>query len=344
MKIKNIIYYCAKFAGLFFLARLRHRSGARILCYHGFSIDDEHHFRPRLFVTADLFERRLEQIAHLGFKVVSLDTLVAEMEAGTLAPNSLVITVDDGLQGVENIAAPLLKKYGFDWTLYLTTYYCEKQTQILNLAVQYFCWKTRKKFSEVSRQMATFGCASSVTSELNSETVVNELVYYGQSLPSDEARQEFLRELAQILEVDQVACEQKRMFNLINAESVRKLHDQHVHIELHTHRHRPVSELSEKKLAMEIAENKVSIEKMCGAKAMHFCYPSGTFEEHQKNWLAKLEVTSATTCVPGLNYPGQSLFSLNRFLDSQLIPDIVFEAELSGFADIVRHIRPRIGR
>ena len=78
----------------------------------------------------------------MGFSVISLDKAVSMLESDVVPENSIVITVDDGWRGVESIAWPLLKEYKFDWTLYLTTYYAEKQTQVMNVAIQYLCWKT----------------------------------------------------------------------------------------------------------------------------------------------------------------------------------------------------------
>ena len=141
-KVKLIILFIAKYCGLFLLARLMTSHGLRIICYHGFSTSDEHLFRPKLFMTKAVFERRLNKIIQMKFSVISLDQAVESLKNGQNLTNSLVITVDDGWHGVTDIAGPLFSQHKFPWTLYLTTYYVQKKTQVTNVAIQYLCWKS----------------------------------------------------------------------------------------------------------------------------------------------------------------------------------------------------------
>ena len=41
-----------------------------ILCYHGLALKDEHEWRPLLFITPDLFRRRMQLLARGGYRIL----------------------------------------------------------------------------------------------------------------------------------------------------------------------------------------------------------------------------------------------------------------------------------
>src|SRR3990172_1696242 len=116
MSVKRFLLYVCKWAGLFAVARRMTRHQLRILCYHGFSLDDEHLFRPNLFMTGDLFDKRLDYLRRHGYRVLDLQDAVERLGRGKLPPDAVVITIDDGFYSVFKVALPLLKKYGMTAT------------------------------------------------------------------------------------------------------------------------------------------------------------------------------------------------------------------------------------
>ena len=57
--------------------------------------------------------------------------------------------------------------------------------------------------------------------------------------------------------------------------------------------------------------------------------------------MAALGIKSATTIEPGLNYADTPRFALKRVVDGHPVSDIEFEAEMTGFMEIVRALRER---
>ena len=51
---------------------------------------------------------------------------------------------------------------------------------------------------------------------------------------------------------------------------------------------------------------------------------------------------SATTIDPGLNYSDTSPFALRRLVDGGSVSDIEFDAEMTGFMEVVRSLRRRL--
>ena len=93
----------------------------------------------------------------------------------------------------------------------------------------------------------------------------------------------------------------------------------------------------------EIRDNAAVLEPIAGSAREHFCYPSGKYDLSQIPWLEQLGVRTATTVAPGFSYRNTPKMLLPRILDSEAVSDIEFEAELSGFVELTRRLRSRLG-
>lgn len=135
----------SKSLGLFGISRRLTRNSLRILCYHGSAMKDECDFRPQLFIDPTVFERRLEYLAKSGFPLLTLDEGVRRLKNGTLPDNATVVTIDDGFYSTFKHAVPALVKYGIPATLYVTTYYSQKEAPVFRLLLQYVFWATKQQ-------------------------------------------------------------------------------------------------------------------------------------------------------------------------------------------------------
>lgn len=89
-----------------------------ILTYHNFSETKQ----DLMMVRKDSFEQQMNYLASNGYTVVTLDDFFDFLEFRKQLPKkAVVITFDDGWQGVYTIALPILKKYGFPATLFVYT-------------------------------------------------------------------------------------------------------------------------------------------------------------------------------------------------------------------------------
>ena len=120
------------------------RAKLLILCYHGLSIDDEHKWLPKLFITPQGFRQRLQALRDIRANVLPLGEAIVHLHAGTLPQNSVVITFDDGFYDFLKFGVPLLQEFSMPSTLYLTTHYCDYRLPIVNLALDYILWKSQK--------------------------------------------------------------------------------------------------------------------------------------------------------------------------------------------------------
>lgn len=337
--MRPAIYYIAKYLGLFFLSHWLMRKRLLILCYHGFETADESDFMPGVFMRASTFQRRLELLKRLGHPVLPLDNAIERLQANSLPNNAVCITLDDGFVSTGRIGAPALAAAGLPSTLYVTTYYVGKQRPIFNLVVQYMFWKTSKR--QIVLDQPDWGVSGSAL--LTQPEVVDRLcaaiIDHGERR-SVEEREQICQQLGQILGVDYQAIVQDRRFTLMAAAELQHVQRLGMDIQLHTHRHQLPAE-DEGAAAQEIAENTAALHRMLGKECVHFCYPSGLWQPHQLEWLQHLHIASATTCERGMNHAGTHPLALYRYLDSENISDIEFEAELAGFIELLRIVTGR---
>ena len=335
-KVKIIIYRVAKWTGIFLLFRKLTRNKLRILCYHGVSLDKEHEFFDKLFITKSTYETRMKYLEKANYPVVTLDSAVKSLADESYPECATVITFDDGWSGVHSEISDMMETLSFPWTLYISTYYMNKQTQVFNIVFQYLLGTTSVKTVSLllpGKEETSFSLTSQADKN-NFYTTVSEAVYADMSA---EERQQFLEELATKLDVDADWIFSNGCYKYITREQLQELFKRGVDMQLHTHRHIFPPDSLEKSEA-EIVENRKVIEELISNTTNHFCYPSGVYKPSQFPLMEKLGIDSATTVKSGLNDKHTHKYELLRFLDSESIQQIEFEAELCGFASFVRKV------
>jgi peptidoglycan/xylan/chitin deacetylase (PgdA/CDA1 family) len=333
--VKLLLYFVCKKIGLFQLARWLTRDRLKILCYHGFALADEAAFRPKLFIKPEQFEQRLAAIRRFGLHVLPLDEAVERLYSGKLPEHAVVITIDDGFHSVHQLASPCLSRHGYPATVYVTTYYVEKANPIFRLSVQYMFWKTRKQRVVLNNVPWSTYRVVDLTDPKQSSRAMWDCINYGERECTEEGRCVICEDLGELLETPYADIVRSKILHLMTPDELRSLAAARIDVELHTHRHVfPNDDQATAK--REIADNQAALTRFGIADARHFCYPDGLSDERQWVWLDSLDVKSSTTCVPGLNSRRTPRHALRRFVDSESIHQLEFEAALSGFSDLLR--------
>jgi len=298
-----------------------------ILCYHGISIDDEHEWDPTLFVSAAVFEQRLRLFRDGGFNVLTLKDGLERLYNGTLPPKSVVLTFDDGTFDFYHRARPLLKKYQFPATVYLTTFYCHHPRPVFRLFASYLLWKARNTFSGGS--LLDLNGVFDLASEAGRSSALDAIEHYATEhrLPLSE-RGALLERLAGQLGLPYETLASRRILQLMTPEEVGCLAADGIDVQLHTHRHR--TPLDRDLFIREIVDNRIEIEEMTHENATHFCYPCGFYSEEFLPWLKEQSVLSATTCNPGLATSESNPLLLPRIVDHSALSSLEFESWLVG--------------
>lgn len=340
--VKRIILHVCKWLGLFHLSLVLTRRELRILCYHGFAGDDEASFRPRLFITAKTFEQRMKFLAKKRFRVLPLGQALTLMEKAELPSKAVVLTIDDGFAGVFERALPVLTRFGFPSTTYVTSYNVLKGTPVYRLVIQYLFWKTKQQSIDLSGLSVTGPREFLLRNLSEREQASDAVIEYGESKLNELERLAFERKLAKRLGIDFDSLVERRLFGLMTPAEIRAAIAKGMDIQLHTHRHRLPMDAD--LVAREIIDNRAALEPIAERPLHHLCYPSGIWARELWPWLAALQVESAMTCVPGLNNSQTPRLGLKRCLDGETVSAIEFEAELYGFGTLLRAGREIVRR
>jgi peptidoglycan/xylan/chitin deacetylase (PgdA/CDA1 family) len=335
--IKRLAFFLCKAAGLFHFARYLTRDQLRIICYHGYSISDESLFSPRTFINPDTFQKRMAYLAKKGFTVLDLEEALDLLDNGKLPPKAVVITIDDGFYSTYSCAWPIMKKYGFPATIYVTSYYAVKEQPIFGLAIQYMFWKTDK--ATIDTRGLGFHRSGPIAIGTSREKfqVAGEIIQFGESMAGEADRVKLSAAIGERLEVDYNQISESRILNIVNKEEIKILSEAGIDIQLHTHRH----DLPNEKTAavLEIRDNRAVLEPIVGKSLIHFCFPGGRWFEEQGAWLEEMGIKSAATCDSGLTTASANKLELKRFGDNEALSQVEFEAELFGFGELIRRLR-----
>ena len=326
---KLFILYILRALGLFRLGRYLNRQALLILCYHGISIRDEHHFLPGMFVSPKTFAKRMRYVAK-HYIVLSLETALKESER----VHKAVITFDDGFCNFGFKAVPILKSHGFPATVYLSTYYMEHQLPIPNLMADYLIKRRLHEKRRDSHALANNGGARE--SERKHASFLQEIKDM-KSGQKDIALRNLVHEMG--FSYDEIS--ESRMFHLLNSSEVRYLAMEGFDFQLHTHRHKNVVDNIDT-LSMELAENKVRIVELTEKEPTHFAYPSGRWNRNACLQLKKAGVLSAATMDPGLHYAGADHLCLKRIFDSESNWQVEFEWMACGIKEVLYSLLVRI--
>jgi peptidoglycan/xylan/chitin deacetylase (PgdA/CDA1 family) len=339
--LKLSVLFTCKTLGIFRIARWLTRRRLRILCYHGFAIGDQAAFRPKMFMTSEKFEKRLEWLRRCGMPVLPLHEAIEKLYANGLPDSVVVITVDDGFHSFHRLALPCLRRSEYPATVYVTTYYVEKGNPVFRLVVQYMFWKTQRKSLALKEIPWTREESIDLTDTAESEMAMWECIEYGENRCTEVQRRELCEELGGLLGVPYEEIVESRSFHLMTPGEIQSLTAAGISVGLHTHRHRFPADDGES-ARREILENKQALCRWITDVSAHFCYPSGVWREHEWKWLDDMGIKSSTTCIAGVNSPNTPRHALRRFLDGEDVHQIEFEASLSGFFELLHAARSLI--
>ncbi|HZS84708.1 MAG TPA: polysaccharide deacetylase family protein [Stellaceae bacterium] len=334
--IKITVLHVLKLAGFFRLARWITRRKLRILCYHGIALRDEWQFRPTLFMRAATFQQRLQIMKRRGCHIIPLATALGGLQSGDLPDLPTVLTIDDGWYSTYRAALPILARFRMPATIYVTSYYVERNMPVFNVLTAYALWASPARSLELANWPERIRGPWTLADDRDRSLVLRELIGFADDQCGAADRLSLARDIVQALGLDWAQIDASRSFYLMNEEEIAQMAAAGMDVQLHTHRHRFPRDAAA--VEREIKDNRFVLERLTHRKLNHFCYPSGIYDPCQWPWLERLGIESATTCRGGLNGPDTPRLELRRFLDGEDVALIEFEAEIDGALELLRRI------
>ena len=307
-----------------------------ILCYHGFSLRDEHRWNPELYVTGEHLERRLRALADGGYQVVPLGEGLERLRAGSLPPKAVSLTVDDGLYDFHRVAYPILSRHKTPVTLYASTWYMLHPGPVFPVMAAYLLWRgleNRIGAARVARLDLDLAVGSRAEIEKTERIIFRRA---REERWSGSEKDACLADLAVVMGEDWDGLRRDRLLTLMTPEEIGGLDRGIVEVQLHTHRHRTPRD--RELFLRELRDNRAALQSfgLDPSRLEHLCYPSGEHYPEFLPWLREAGVVSATTCVPGLVAGDTDPLLLPRFIDTNRTPDIEFEAWSAGVREVLR--------
>ena len=101
-------------------ADINMHAAVMVLCYHRF----EDRPKDSLAINPVEFDKQMQALKESGFTVISMgDFLAWRRDEKPIPAKSCVITIDDGYRSGYEVAWPILKKYGYPFTMFIYTNY-----------------------------------------------------------------------------------------------------------------------------------------------------------------------------------------------------------------------------
>lgn len=334
-KAKVALLRIAKSAGAFSLVQNSdwRRRRLLILCYHGVSLADEHEWSPSFYLSPEQFETRMRALRDGGYSVLPLADALERLEDGTLPPRAVALTFDDGSADFALRAFPILERFGFPATVYLTTFYCGHPRPVFGVFCSYMLWKARAR-GRASKAVIGQAGEWEIASASGRQHALTEIRGYAEQAKLSTPEKDALAErLAASLDLDHADLVRRRLLQIMSPVEVDRLARAGVRFELHTHRHR--TPLDRELFEREIHDNRERIESLTHRRASHFCYPSGVYEHAFLDWLRADGVRSATTCESGMAARSTDPLLLPRVVDGGQLNDLEFESWTTGIAQFL---------
>jgi len=285
-------------------------------------------------MTPETFTNRIKYITKSNYSILGLDECVRLLkDKNNRLRLPVVITIDDGWSSILRFAHPILRVADARYTIYLTSWYCKNNNPIFNLAVPFVLWKA--KDNGIDLKKINLPVQINDDDLHNCDNLSKKIINYGLKLSIND-RYTMLKDICDQVMFDYKSLYEEKWFSLLDSYELSVLIRDGVDIQFHTHTH--TWPMDENQADLEILKNKLFIENFTKNIPDHFCYPHGIWDKSQFKYLIKNKIKSATTCDTGLNGYDTNVYALRRFLDSEDKPQIVFEAELSGFISILDKI------
>lgn len=327
-KFKLGLLWLARHLGLFWLGRRLTRHGIVIIGWHAVSMTDEHQRFPGLFIAPETLKRRLRYLK-THFEIISLDEAMTQHERGAIRPGQAVLTFDDGYYNFAHQAAPILREFEATATVYLLSSHMVSQEPFhAPLIKDMVSVAPPIDSGDAGRTLPGIEAPQAWRTEAEREALTGAALRHLSSLPMEQ-RTAYTRELAEALGLDFEAFCRQQVWRSLSCDEVRSLAEDGFSMQLHGHHHLNVVDFANRALD-DVATCRELVETASDRAALHFCYPSGFWNQEAWQMLKAAGIRSATTTRQGPNFITTPPYALRRVLDGEDQSQLEFEFCISS--------------
>jgi peptidoglycan/xylan/chitin deacetylase (PgdA/CDA1 family) len=240
------------------------------------------------------------------FNVLPLGEACGRLAGGTLPPRAACITFDDGYVDNEQIALPILKRYGLPATFFVSSGFSDGAIMFNDNVIEAVRQAAAGTHDLSSLSLGVYSLGDSSTRRLAIDAMLGKIKY----LPISE-RQVLVEQIA-----EKMGTPLKKNLMMSPAQ-IRRLHESGMEIGAHTVNHPILASLDEHQAIAEIGEGKRRLEEIIESPVSLFAYPNGKpgvdYGPRDVEIVKRAGFSAAVSTIVGVAGRGSDPFQLPRF-------------------------------
>jgi peptidoglycan/xylan/chitin deacetylase (PgdA/CDA1 family) len=256
-------------------------------------------------IDATTFERHIALLA-AEFNVLPLGEACARLARGALPARAACITFDDGYADNEQIALPILKRFGLPATFFVSSGFSDGGIMFNDVVIETVRRALAGTHDLSSLGLGCYSLSDSTTRRATVDALLGHLKYR----PVGE-RQALVEQLAEKMG----STLPKNL--MMSPAQIRRLHDAGMEIGGHTVNHPILASLDEDQARAEIVDGKRRLEDIIAAPVSLFAYPNGKpgvdYGPRDVELVKKAGFAAAVSTIGGVAGRSSDIFQLPRF-------------------------------
>jgi peptidoglycan/xylan/chitin deacetylase (PgdA/CDA1 family) len=256
-------------------------------------------------IDAAAFEGHMGLLA-AEFNVLPLSEACERLSRGTLPARAVSVTFDDGYANNEELALPILKRFGLRGTFFISTGFSAGGMMFNDTIIE-----ALRRAPAGYHDLSPIGLGELEIGDIASRrAAVDRLIIALKHRPVTE-RQVTVERLAETL---RTPADRKLM---MTPEQIERLHREDMEVGAHTVSHPILLSISEEEARAEIVQSKRTLEEITGSTVSMFAYPNGKpgkdYDIRHVRLVREAGFTAAVSTIPGVAHRGSDFFQLPRF-------------------------------
>lgn len=256
-------------------------------------------------IDRDRFERQMKQVTRI-FNVLGLGEAVKRISDGSLPPRAACVTFDDGYADNEQVALPILSKYGVRATFFVASGYLDGGRMFNDTVIESVRLARGDILDLRDSGLGLYDIASTSSRRDAIDSLLHELKYMSfqaRAAQAEEIRKKLLVDLPTDL--------------MMTKAQVRSLYSAGMEIGGHTVMHPILKGLDRSTARTEIYLGRTQLEEIIQAPVKLFAYPNGKpnkdYDAEQVALVRELGFSAAVSTAPGVAIAGCDIHQLPRF-------------------------------
>jgi peptidoglycan/xylan/chitin deacetylase (PgdA/CDA1 family) len=309
--IKGLFYRFFAFSPLPLIMSRKSLTNIGIIMLHG--VHDREMEKQSLSLRSSILKseliKNLKAISRL-YSIISLDEAIDILEGKVpWRKRCIVLTFDDSLKCMANIAAPLLAELGLTATFYISTDVIETQKPYWWSRLEYSILNAKNPHRELTIPSGKKYSLEHTSFRRNDFPLKMDL----KNLFPTELN-ETIKYIEEQLGASLLKVKEETIADVLNWDDVKSISNLGMTIGGHTVTHPNLNLLSDDELLNELETSKKLIEHRLGISCDHFAYPTGFHSPKVLKAVQDCGYRSAVTCLtPGWNAKGVDVYKLHRF-------------------------------